>query len=80
MAKGILVVLRQCSADQTFMELVEVSRKYALSPFSLAAALVVAAGGGPGPRGSSADAADAVEQEWGSLLSAISAAGAHSRI
>ncbi len=79
MAKGILILLRQCSADQTFTELVEVRRKYALSPFSLAAALVVAAGGGPDPRGNNANAASAVEQQWGSLLSAISAPGPRPR-
>lgn len=71
-AKGILVVLRGCGADETFAELLDVSRRYALPIFALATALVAAAGGDPHLRGDNPDAADAVEQEWGSLLAAIS--------
>jgi hypothetical protein len=72
-AKGVLVMLRRCDADEMFMELVEVSRKYTLSAFAVAAALVSAAGGRPDC--SDTDAANAVEQEWGWLLSATQASG-----
>ncbi len=72
-AKGILVGLRRRRPDETFMELVEASHKYTLSVFSLSSALVAAAGGGAGRRGNDVDAAaNAVEQEWGSLLPLIS--------
>jgi hypothetical protein len=72
-AKGVLVALRRCDADEMFMELVEVSRKYALSTFTVAAALVAAVDGRPDVRGDRSAAANAVEFEWGSLLTAMSA-------
>jgi hypothetical protein len=75
-----LVVLRRCEADETFMELVEASRKYALSVFALATALVAAASGGPDARDNNDAAANAVEQEWGSLLPRLSPSAALARI
>ena len=68
-AKGILVGLRRCHADQAFTELVEVSRKYAVSPLALATALVEEAGGRPGEPGT-VGAARAAEAAWGRLLAA----------
>lgn len=69
MAKGVLVVLRRCDGDEMFMELVRASHKHTLSAFALASALVAAASGCPDERSANTDAANAVEQEWGSLLS-----------
>lgn len=66
-AKGVLVALRRCDTDQAFSELLDVSRKYAVPTLVLASALVNVAG--RAQRGDSdPEAANAVEQEWGSLL------------
>jgi hypothetical protein len=62
-AKGVLAVLRRCDADEMFIELVEASRKHALSAFALAEALVAAVGGGASSRDDHIDAANVVEQE-----------------
>lgn len=70
-AKGVLVVLRRCDSDEMFTELVEVSRRHALSAFALAEALVAAVGGGPSSRDDHTDATNIVEQEWGSLLATL---------
>jgi hypothetical protein len=64
-------MLRRCDADEMFMELVQASRKYTLPAFSLAAALVATVGGRADISGEDADAMNAVQQEWGSLLSAM---------
>jgi hypothetical protein len=66
-AEGVLLGLRRGSGD-SFTELVDVGRRYSLSPFVIAEALVAAASGNHGGRAGDPQAALIVEQQWGHLL------------
>jgi hypothetical protein len=61
-AEGVLVGLTRCSVAQALDTLVEVSRVHALSPFTVAEALVAKATGDGVV--ANQDAAAVVEREW----------------
>ena len=67
LAQGVLVGLRRRPAEQVLNELIDVAQRFGLSPFTLARALVAAAGGATA-LGADTDAAAAVRQCWGNLL------------
>ena len=67
-AEGVLLGLRHGSIEDSFTELIGVARRYSLSPFVLADALVAAASGHDGRRAADSEAALIVELEWGQLM------------
>jgi hypothetical protein len=65
-AEGVLVGLTRCSVANALAMLVEVSRQHAMSPFTLAEALVAKVTGDGGV--ADPDAVAVVEREWAPLL------------
>ncbi|RWA18871.1 hypothetical protein MELE44368_04325 [Mycolicibacterium elephantis DSM 44368] len=71
-AEGVLVALRQCTVDEAFQEMIRAAHQHRVPLFTLADALVSAAGAAEVHRLDCADAARrAVIAEWGPLLSAV---------
>ncbi|WP_051574169.1 hypothetical protein [Mycobacterium sp. URHB0044] len=68
-AEGVLVGLTRCSVAQALATLVEVSRVHALSPFTVAEALVAKATGDGVEV--NRDAAAVLEREWNRLTSHV---------
>ena len=71
-AEGVLVALRQCTVDEAFREMIRAAQQHQVPLFTLADALVSAAGAAEVHGLDCADAARrAVLAEWGTLLSAV---------
>jgi hypothetical protein len=69
LALGVLIALEGGNAKSAFSELIDVSRRWSLSPFALSAALVACASrSAVVALGANAIAERAVRQEWGDLL------------
>ncbi|MCX2929866.1 ANTAR domain-containing protein [Mycobacterium sp. CVI_P3] len=66
-AKGVLVVLRQCSLDEAFTEIVDTARQHGTEPMALARVLVATAENGS-TRELDDRAVVAVDLVWGPLL------------
>jgi AmiR/NasT family two-component response regulator len=65
--KGVLVVLRRCSAAEAFAEIVSVAVEYRVGALELSRALVeLAQGSAPTVHGSAAD--EAAHRAWATLL------------
>jgi hypothetical protein len=68
-AKGVVMVLRHCSAEAAFGELVRVAQRYTVALSTVASALVDLAGGrGQGRSDTAGPAHAAAQQEWGEVL------------
>lgn len=65
-AEGVLIALRHCTVDDAFREIVGAAQQHQVPLFTLADALVTAAGGKADCLNTAARAA--VLAEWGSLL------------
>jgi hypothetical protein len=66
-AEGVLVVLRHCSLDEAFIEIVETAKQQAVAPLELAGALVAIAEN-DATRDVDGAAVAAVDRAWGILL------------
>lgn len=66
-AKGIVMVIRQCSARAAFGELVRVAQSHMVALSTVAAALVDLVGTGQ-PRDEAGPAYAAAQREWGDAL------------
>ena len=66
-AQGVLAVLRRCSLDDAFADIVGTAARHNIAPRPLAEALVALAQGEPAA-GVDHKAVGVVEQAWGELL------------
>ncbi len=67
-AEGVLIALRHCTVDEAFREMIRAAQQHQVPLFTLADALVTAAGGKAECPNVAARAA--VLAEWGALLRA----------
>ncbi|MFV9635161.1 ANTAR domain-containing protein [Mycobacterium neumannii] len=65
-AEGVLIALRHCTVDEAFREMIRAAQQHQVPLFTLADALVTAAGGKA--EFPNAAARTAVLAEWGPLL------------
>ncbi|OBB70609.1 hypothetical protein A5759_00380 [Mycobacterium sp. 852014-52144_SCH5372336] len=65
-AEGVLIALRHCTVDEAFREMIRAAQQHQVPLFTLADALVTAAGGKA--ECPNAAARTAVLAEWGALL------------
>lgn len=66
-AEGVLAVLRHCTLDEAFTDIVGMARRHNVAPLRLAAALLARAQCDPGPDVDH-EAAGVVDAAWGDLL------------